>query len=165
MKFIGHEQEQFVIEMNDQEKSLFLAILSLFPQVPAAHHQLSWQPGLPDADTNQHLLEESLTTEKKESRQWITATFKNTKRFVPVKTSETEFHLHLSVSRADIEMLLQIFNDVRLGSWLALGSPDLGQKKKPAPSRETAPFIQRMELAGLFEMFFLKILHDPDAAR
>ncbi len=165
MKFIGREQEQFVIEMNDQEKSLFLAILSLFPQVPAAHHQLSRQDGLPDADANQHLLEESLKAQKDESRQWITVTFKNPDRFQPVKTGETELHLHLTVSRPEIEILLQIFNDVRLGSWLALGSPDLGQKKKPAPSRQTTPFIQRMELAGLFEMFFLKIIHEPDAAR
>lgn len=61
-------------------------------------------------------------------------------------------------------MLLQIFNDVRLGSWLALGSPDVEQKrKKVSAARPPSPLMQRLELAGLFEMFFLKIVHEPNA--
>jgi hypothetical protein len=134
VKFIGWDQkpsdrEKFVLEMNDQEKSLFLAILSLFPQVPVAHHQLSQKADLPDADANQRLLEESLKAQKIETQAWIKSTFKDSHRFQPVKTGETEFHLHLTVMRPEIELLLQIFNDVRLGSWLALGWPaDLPRK-------------------------------------
>ncbi|MGC9942743.1 MAG: hypothetical protein ABSE48_12975 [Verrucomicrobiota bacterium] len=168
MKFIGREQEQFgqekyVVEMNDHEKSLFLAILSLFPQVPVGHHQLSQGADLPNAGTNQLLLEESLKTQKNEAQAWIKSTFKDPHRFQPVKTGETGFSFHLAVTRPEIEMLLQIFNDVRLGCWLTLGSPDLAEKKKKfSPTQQTAPLIQRMELAGLFEVFFIKFIHEPD---
>jgi hypothetical protein len=169
VKFIGRDQEQFdeeklVVELNDQEKSLFLVIISLFPQVPVAHHQLSQRADLPDAGTNQLLLEESLKMQKNENQAWIKSTFKDPGRFLPVKTGENGFLYHLAVTRPEIEMLLQIFNDVRLGSWLALGSPDVEQKrKKVSAARPPSPLMQRLELAGLFEMFFLKIVHEPDA--
>ena len=68
MKFIGRNGEQFVFEMTAREKSLFLAILGLYPQVPQSHHRLSQQADLPDAQANQRLLEESLKAQKAESR-------------------------------------------------------------------------------------------------
>jgi len=42
-----------------------------------------------------------------------------------------------------------------------VGSPSAPRprgKKKLSPTRLTAPFIQRMELAGIFEMILLKAL-------
>lgn len=155
MKLISRDQESLTVEMSDQEKSLFLAVLSLFPQVPASHHQLTQAGGLPDEQNGQQLLEESLQAEKEENRRWITATFRDPQRFLAVDSK-----FHLSLSYGEVETTLQILNDVRLGSWLALGSPDLAQKEKLNVNRQTAPFIQRMELAGVFEMFFLGILRD-----
>jgi hypothetical protein len=158
VKFIGRHEEQLVFEMTVREKSLFLAILGLYPQVPQSHHRLSQQSDLPDAEANQRLLEESLKAQKAESRKWITTTFKEPDRFKPGKTG-----FYLTIKRPELEMLLQIFNDVRIGSWLTLGSPAAGQKKKLVPTPQTAPFIQRMELAGAFEMFFLKTIRDEAA--
>ena len=158
MKFIGRHEEQLVFEMTVREKSLFLAILGLYPQVPQSHHRLSQQSDLPDAEANQRLLEESLKAQKAESRKWITTTFKEPDRFKPGKTG-----FYLTIKRPELEMLLQIFNDVRIGSWLTLGSPAAGQKKKLVPTPQPAPFIQRMELAGAFEMFFLKTIRDEAA--
>jgi len=158
VKFIGRNGEQLVFEMTAREKSLFLAMLSLYPQVPESHHRLSQQAGLPDAEANQHLLEEALKAQKAESQKWIATAFKEPDRFKPGKTG-----FYLTIQRPEIEMLLQIFNDVRIGSWLTLGSPAAGQKKKLVPTPQTTPFIQRMELAGAFEMFFLKTIHDEAA--
>ena len=156
MKLIGRHDEQFVFEMIEQEKFLLLTLLSLYPQVPLAHHRLSQNPkDLPDADANQHLLEEALKVQKEESRKWLAATFKEPERFKPGKDG-----FFLTITRPEMEMLLQMFNDVRIGSWLALGSPDPEAKKELKPDRRTASFQQRMELAGLFEMFFLKVIHE-----
>jgi hypothetical protein len=155
VKFIGRQEEQFVFEMIEQEKFLLLTLLSLYPQVPLSHHRLSQnQKDLPDAGANQHLLEEALKAQKEESQKWLASTFKEPERFKPGKDG-----FFLTITRPEIETLLQMFNDVRIGSWLALGSPDLEQKKELKPNRQTAPFLQRMELAGLFEMFFLRIIH------
>lgn len=158
MKFIGRHEEQLVFEMTVREKSLFLAILGLYPQVPQSHHRLSQQADLPDAEANRRLLEESLKAQKAESQKWITTAFKEPGRFKPGKTG-----FYLTIKRPELEMLLQIFNDVRIGSWLTLGSPGIRQKKKLVPNPQTAPFIQRMELAGAFEMFFLKAIRDEAA--
>jgi hypothetical protein len=156
VKFIGRNGDQLVFEMTGREKSLFLAMLSLYPQVPESHHRLSRQAGLPDAEANQHLLEEAFKAQKAESQKWIAKTFKDPDRFKPGKTGI----FYLTIQRSEMEMLLQIFNDVRIGSWLTLGSPGTAPKKKLVPTPQTAPFIQRMELAGAFEMFFLKTIRD-----
>jgi hypothetical protein len=65
-----------------------------------------------------------------------------------------------SVSRwpVEIEWLLQVLNDVRLGSWIALGSPDLEREDQLAVTIQTLPHLQRMELAGRLEMFFLNAI-------
>jgi hypothetical protein len=156
VKFIGRHEEQFAFEMTEQEKFLLLTLLSLYPQAPLSHHRLSQNPkDLPDADANQRLLEEAIRVQKDESRKWLAATFKEPERFKPGKDG-----FFLTITRPEMETLLQMFNDVRIGSWLALGSPDLEEKKELKPDRQTAPFLQRMELAGLFEMFFLKVIHE-----
>jgi hypothetical protein len=159
VKFTDRHQEQFVFELNEQEKNLLLVILNLFPQVPVSHHRLSQDKNdLPDDGANQRLLEESLKAQKDESQKWVAAMFQEAERFKPGANG-----FSLTVTRPEIETLLQIFNDVRIGSWLALGSPDLERKKELKLNQQNAPFLQRMELAGLFEMFFLKVIHDQAA--
>jgi hypothetical protein len=50
---------------------------------------------------------------------------------------------------------MQVLNDVRVGSWVILGSPD----KKPAElNATTAPHFLAMEMAGYFQMQLLEAL-------
>jgi len=58
---------------------------------------------------------------------------------------------------AEIEWLLQILNDVRVGSWLSLGSPD-EELELSLLNAKTAPHFWTMQLAGEFEMRLLKAL-------
>jgi len=59
---------------------------------------------------------------------------------------------------------LQALNDVRVGSWIALGSPDLEERPQLAINEKTARHIWTMELAGEFEMFFLSTVDGRDSA-
>ena len=49
----------------------------------------------------------------------IRSTFSSISRFTWRKTG-----CRLSLSQADLEWLLQILNDIRVGSWVILGSPE-----------------------------------------
>ena len=57
---------------------------------------------------------------------------------------------------AEVEWLLQVLNDVRVGSWLALGEPERGQE--PAVTAQNARYLLALELCGLFQSVLLAAL-------
>jgi hypothetical protein len=156
VKQLKSRDADYVFALSAQEKELMLKLFEHFPQVPVAHHRLSQAADSSGTGENQGLLEESLKAHQSRDRAWLATSFQGAPRFQAV---ESGFHLRLE--REEMERLLQIFNDVRVGSWLALKSPDLGGKKNLKVTRLTAPFIQRMELAGIFEMILLRALQGP----
>ncbi len=158
MKRVNSRDADYVFALSAQERELMVKLLGYFPQVPVAHHRLSQATDSPGTRENQRLLEESLKAHQSQAREWLAASFQGVPRFEAVEKG-----FHLKLKRDEMERLLQMFNDVRVGSWLALKSPDLAQKKNLKDTRLTAPFFQRMELAGIFEMIFLRALQGPGA--
>jgi len=61
-------------------------------------------------------------------------------------------------SREEMEWLLQVLNDVRVGSWLALGCPDPDAGKAPEVNESNAKYMFLMELSGHFEWVLLEAL-------
>jgi len=55
--------------------------------------------------------------------------------------------------RSQIEWLLQVLNDVRVGSWLMLGEPEPGDE--PAVTKANAKYLLALELCGVFESVLL----------
>jgi leucyl/phenylalanyl-tRNA--protein transferase len=58
-------------------------------------------------------------------------------------------------SRGEMEWLLQVLNDVRVGSWIALGSPSQQEEAIKGLNEQNAPHLLAMELAGYFESYLL----------
>ena len=159
MKRLQRSDDQFTFEFSDQEQFVLLALLEMFPMVPVTHHRLSREPqAIPDPEDNQHLLEDSLSAHQSETQDWIASLADGNDRFTQSGES-----LRLSVTRMEMERLLQILNDVRVGSWLALGSPELEPDVELKTDEENAMYVHWMELAGWFESFFLDALHGPAA--
>jgi hypothetical protein len=150
MKVVRRQKEKIFFEFSHKEKILWLAILKLFPLVPKSHHRLSKNREIPDHEENQRLLEESLQQQQHENRQLLTTLLGDPGRFKPCEAG-----FKFSLARSEIEGLLQVLNDVRIGSWIALGSPDLEREKQLAINAQSLMHLQRMELAGMFETFFL----------
>jgi hypothetical protein len=73
----------------------------------------------------------------------------------PRRFQETETGCRLSLSHAEVEWVLQVLNDIRVGSWIRLGSPD---KKRTALNERTVLDFAAMETAGYFEVQFLEAL-------
>jgi hypothetical protein len=142
--------------MGERERDLFLEILSCYPSAPTAGPSLSRHSEIPDAEAAEQLLEEALAEQAEENRRLLQHFMLDFERFQPQPTG-----LKLTLSEADVEWLLQVLNDVRVGSWLKLGSPeeqDFLEQAVEQMTGENRPTIWALEMSGYFEMQFLKAL-------
>jgi len=153
VKLIHAKEDKFVFEISRQEKSLLAEVLNLYPLTPATHHHLSKTAQGDKRDENQRLLEESLAAQREENQKNVRAMLNEPGHF-----QITGGRCRLTLSGPETEWLLQVLNDVRVGSWIALGSPDTETDEEIPLNDETAPRLRSMELAGAFEMVFLSAL-------
>jgi hypothetical protein len=151
VKLLRVENDRHVFELGRQEMYLFVVVLRLYPVIPPAHQLLTKSSGTPDH--SQQLLDEALAEQRKENKKLVENLLSDGKRFQ--QTAEgAEVHL----TAGEIEWLLQVFNDVRVGHWILLGSPEKDPRwaKTADPANaEIAAHISAMELAGMFQMELL----------
>lgn len=151
MRLLRKLKTGFVFHLGRREQRVLLSLLELYPLVPASHHRLTHE-GLPSQpDESQRLLEESLAEQRKENRIQLQAMLGLPDRFRP---TETGFEFNLAP--AEIDWLLQVLNDIRVGSWLALGEPEQGEV--PDLTEQNARHLLNMEAAGMFQSSLLHAL-------
>lgn len=151
MILIRTDKKGLAFHLGLQEKQLLVEVLKLYPVVPAAHHRLSKKDTGTKPDENQRLLDEALAEQREENRLQIQATLDEPQRFHAMK-SGVEFRL----AHGEVDWLLQVLNDVRVGGWLALGAPEPGQVPKVTEQNVRHHFA--MEASGLFETALLAAL-------
>ena len=144
---------KFIFEMTQPEKILLNEVLTVYPLTSSTHHRLSKTARSVKHEENQQLLEESLSAQREKNRKNVRALLDQSGHF-----SATSSGWDLALSRTEIEWLLQVLNDVRVGSWIALGSPDPERGRQVVIGEKTVPHFRMMELAGAFEMVFLDAL-------
>ena len=149
MKLIRAEQDQFEFEMRFGEQARMRQLLQRYPLVPASHHRLS-RGKIPKRAEDQQLLEEALQSQREEHRKQVESLLNEPQRFVQIERG-----YRATFSRGEIEWLLQVLNDVRIGSWLALGAPEEHPELKPGISAKAVLHLATMDLAAFFEMRFL----------
>ncbi len=135
------------MELSKREKSLLLKILELYPLVPSSYQQLSRTGSARDLEDHQRLLDEALLEQRAENKQRLAQFLGNPRTF---ESNSKGCCIHLR--QTDMEWLLQVLNDVRVGSWIALGSPE---EKPSVLNPETAPGFWAMEIAGFLEVSLL----------
>lgn len=153
MKLLRSSGETFRFELDRPEKALLSRIIQLYPLVPAAHHQLSRGQEIPQREEAQRLLDQSLQSQRQETRRQVMALLNEPQRFEVCPAG-----YRAGFTRGEIERLLQVLNDVRVGSWLALGSPDLQQEMNLRFNPDTMAQVITMEAAGFFEGSFLNAI-------
>jgi hypothetical protein len=153
VKLIRTRRDKLVFEISQSEKRLLFDVLKLYPLVSSTHHRLTKSARTAKHDENQRLLEESLVAQREENRKNVRAMLDEPGRFQAAASG-----FQLALSGPEIEWLLQVLNDVRVGSWIALGSPDPESGKKIVFNEKILPHFRTMELAGAFEMVFLDAL-------
>ena len=150
MKLIEATKSRLVFKLGQREERLLLRILSLYPRMPPAHQQLSKAGRLPEPEANQRLLDEALAEHRAQNKKQLQALLIDRRRF-----AHTETGVQLSLSPAQVDWVLQVLNDVRVGSWVQLGSPE---EMAIDLNETTAPHFQAMEMAGYFQAQFLEAL-------
>jgi len=146
-------------EMAPEEQILLWHLLRQYPLVPAGHQPLSQHDK--NQDENEQLLAEALAEQRTANRRQIAALLNEPGRFAAMPGAED---LRVIFTFAEIEWLLQICNDIRVGSWLALGSPDLDRRPNPNPKPDVARHYFNMEIAGAFEMQVIRAVSGGFAA-
>jgi hypothetical protein len=156
MKLVRMDAEQLSFEMSLEEQVFLFHLLHQYPLVPADYFPISRADDLKDQAENQRLLEAALREQRQSHRQQVVDFINDPARFVATADGAG---LSVTFSRAEIEWLLQICNDLRLGSWRALGSPDLDDKTELRKLPDAARYLINMEIAGAFEMQLIHALN------
>jgi hypothetical protein len=143
------QKNKYVFRLENRESELFKLVLSLYPVIPSAHQPLS--KSSPEINQeSQRLLDEALAEQRNENKSRVRAFLDDEKRLRQLKTS-----WRLILTAAEIDWLLQVLNDVRVGNWILLGSPD-EEMWTSEPTEQTAPYMWAMELAASFQMDLLE---------
>jgi hypothetical protein len=150
MQLLSSNRGAFCFQISRLEKRLLFAVLAKYPLVPVAHHRFSHTETGKDG---QELLEESLADHRRAQRNQVTALLRAKSRF-----QANQAGWRFSLKPAQVEWLLQVLNDVRVGSWLALGAPDGPREMLQALNPQNFRHHQLMEAAGYFQMSLLTAL-------
>jgi hypothetical protein len=153
MKFIPTTDENFVFHLAKPEKRLLFAILQMYPLLNAAAHRLSRNGIGPEQETAQKLLEEAMEEHRRAQRAELDKLLDD-----PSWISESAGGFHLTLSRPRMEWLLQVLNDLRVGSWMQLGCPDPAKGQPPIVNEENIRYYGAMEFSGFFQMALLQAL-------
>lgn len=158
MKVTRPGKEQVSLQFGKREGQLFLRMLQMFPISQSQKTTLSRGGGLPDQPANEQLLEESLKEARTEHRQRLDALLADPARF-----SRAHSGLRFKLTVADLEWLLQILNDVRVGCWVRLGCPEHTRQRLAIGAGllnlANAQDFWAMEVCGFFQMQLLEALH------
>ena len=154
MKLIKTDGAGLTFAMSRREQTLLTDVLKQYPLVPVSHHKLTRTANGRVSADDQDLLEEAMSAQKTEQKGRVGEWLAQKGRFAAHGSS-----LRVTISHADMEWLLQVLNDVRVGSWLALGCPDPDEGKVPVINESTARFVFLMELSGHFQCVLLAALH------
>jgi hypothetical protein len=153
MKLITSKSGHYVFRLGKREQRLLREVLEQYPLMPDGYHRYSRAGATEDDLGNQALLEDALAAHRAEHRQRVADLLNDPARLAPEQTS-----FRLSLTREELEWLLQVLNEVRVGSWLKAGCPDPDEGQPPQVTAENAPFFIFMEVAAYFESALIEVL-------
>jgi hypothetical protein len=145
----GSTPSEYTFGLSASERRLLPTILDLYPLLNSDFHRLS-RGSLPaKRKGDEEMLKESMIERRREFRKQLN---------VFLHRRCWHHSVPLTVTEIDIDWLLQVLNDLRVGSWTLLGQPtdtgafpDLGD-----PVR--LKHFTAMEVAGHWQSFLLEVL-------
>ena len=148
MKLLKRTESGYTFLVGKKERELFAGVLRHYPMVIAGHFN-SRQPGHTPVEQSEALLQEALAEQQKENRRQVEELLNEPGRF-----REHDLGFTFRLTHGETEWLLQVLNDVRVGSWIQLGEPDASSRSALLEMKldeNTVQLAWRMELAGLFQ--------------
>jgi hypothetical protein len=159
VKFLKRDANRWFFQLGQREKPMLLEVLALYPVLDSSLLPLSKSADPAKLQADQKLLEEALASQREENARKLHKIFGTEKRF-----SRDGPRWHLTLNGEEIDMLLQVLNDIRVGSWRNLGCPDPQREQTLKMTDAASRSFFAMEMSGHFEMCLLKALdHDTSA--
>ena len=159
MKLIKFLNGRFIFALGWQETYVMRLLFRQYPLIPAAYQRLSKAslPSPEQVESNQQLLEEALAEQRRENKQNLEDLLTDERRF-----RDTGEGGRLILTAAEIEWLLQILNDVIVGSWIQLGSPEQSPRTIKVDQATVGP-IRTLDLAQVFQAGLLSAVYSDGA--
>jgi len=157
VKLLRRSESEVVFHLGKREHDAFCKLLDRYPMVPSDFSPLSRFADAEDVGGDQELLEESLTESKKESKTALHAMLNDGKHFHEVTRG---WNLHLTPE--EVDWLLQVFGDIRVGCWMKLGCPDEMKGKMPELTADNLEFYVAMDMCGRLQMLLLHSLRPTE---
>ena len=151
MRFLQKSARSYLFELKPEERQLLKQILEGYPVLPPGGLRPRRVPVASREPADKKLLEEALAQHREENARWLATVFKG--------TLEGQTPDRLLLDGRQIEILLQVLNDIRVGNWVHLGCPD--GPKRPRLTAANAAHYWLIELAGHFQIALLAAL-DPN---
>lgn len=156
MRLFRRETERFVFHLTSRERDLFLQLLRLYPVTHGSMNRLSRGVADEVLQDATELLEEALAEHRAELRRELERVFDQEGCLLA-----TDDGYSLSLATGQMEWVLQVLNDIRVGSWARMGSPDPPQDQQLSPSNTHLRHFWAMEVAGMFQSALLAALDAP----
>lgn len=153
MKLLSRSPEECIFLIGKRERQMLTSVLKHYPVLSTTYHTLS-KGGTDESSEDEELLREALAEQQKENRQQLQAMLSEPDRF-----TEDSLGYRFTLKLGEAEWLLQVLNDIRVGSWVKLGSPRLALPIPTALTEENVKLCWAMEIAGLFESELLQALN------
>jgi hypothetical protein len=149
MKVLERGPDGWCYELDQREALYLRALLHKFPVTANQAAKITKTDPDPKAAEREHLLNASLAEHREklkvQARGLIAAD----------KLTAEANHWQLRLDPEARETLLQILNDIRVGSWHSLGEPENLSSLGTALSEKDLPYRALMEMAGYFEFRLL----------
>ncbi len=152
MKLVRQNKDGWTYHLNQREGDCLRSLLQQFPLTANVPAQISKTGADPKTVEREKLLNESLAEHRNELKKQAM----NLLGAGKFKRGENGYRLTLNPEEREI--LLQIFNDIRIGSWHELGEPEELEPETPPPTERELVLYSLMNLAGYFEAAFLHAL-------
>lgn len=154
MRLVQRTSQHWHFRLTRRDRVLLKDLLLLYPAIPSSYHRLSRSsPPAQDIVAGQELLTEAMAAQRTDYRLRIERFLREPRRF----TADGNAY-RLRLDREEMEWLLQVLNDVRVGTWISLGCPDPDQGETPAGTAAEVQLLVRMELAGMLQCVLLEAL-------
>jgi hypothetical protein len=150
LKLLNQDESSYTFLIGKRERDVLVTLLQRYPVISGAHFHKRHQPQSEEARNDRALLEEALSEQQKESKQQLKEWLSQ-----PQRWSETDLGYNFQLSSAELEWLLQVLNDIRVGTWVHLGEPDVYRQLPDPITEEQMQLAWIMEVAGTFQHVLL----------
>jgi hypothetical protein len=127
-----------------------LAVLKYYPQVTSEYHQIT-QGAAEEIKGEQQLLQDAMSQRRAGHKRKLDKFLATPGRF----HLEGPDLFHFSLTPDQLEWFLQVLDDVRVGSWVKLGCPDLEPSPPKKLALHEARLLEALELSGFFQTILL----------